>query len=427
MAPKRKSTAPPAAAPKAKRVRHEHGAAAHAQKAPEIGRLFVLGMNDMYQLGLGPAEKRKYPYAHPDLTNAKSIACGGMHSVVLGEDGKVYTTGVNDDSPLGRDGEEDTFGVVKGAIEGKNIVQVAAGDSFSLFLDDQGVVYGCGIYRDKEGKLGFLDSTDSRKEPVELFHVKEHKIVKLACGTDHTLALTESGEVFSWGYGATGALGRVGERTSERARLRAFLLPQKIKFPRNKRILDVFAGGYSSTAIAEDHSVYVWGLNNCGQLGTGVQGSDGDAENPNQSIFSPELVKFWSELPDGDYVKQFAMGQHHALAVTEQGRLYVYGRAEDGRLGLGEHDESRMKLEPHLLDIGAKVAKVGTGESTSYAITEKGELYAWGFNESYQCGVGSEEAFMAAPVKVEKNLDNMKVVQIDAGGQHTVLLAVSSE
>lgn len=69
------------------------------------------------------------------------------------------------------------------------------------------------------------------------------RILKLASGTDHTLALTRSGKVLSWGCGLQGQLGRVGARVSDRARLATFLTPTAVKLPgRGVKVAEIYAG-----------------------------------------------------------------------------------------------------------------------------------------------------------------------------------------
>lgn len=76
-----------------------------AEAAPPPRMLFVVGSGDMGQLGLGEAvaEKlRPFPLEIGEDKSVTGVAAGGMHSVVLTQDGAVYSWGVNDEGPLGR-------------------------------------------------------------------------------------------------------------------------------------------------------------------------------------------------------------------------------------------------------------------------------------------------------------------------------------
>lgn len=156
-------------------------------KAPELNltisrpdvpaNVYVFGKGDMAELGLGPqanARVVKRPrinhFLLPEKVYVVQVACGGMHSLALTKDSKIYSWGVNDQGALGRnttweapvknadasDSEEEEVdinpkesipGVVEGFPENIKIVQVAAGDSISVAVTDEGYVYAWGTFR----------------------------------------------------------------------------------------------------------------------------------------------------------------------------------------------------------------------------------------------------------------------------------------
>ena len=94
----------------------------------------------------------------------------------------------------------------------KYIVKMETGDDHTIFLDSAGEVYGCG------GKLGLGDINEGFLEDVDdtevyipqkfpYFEKNGIRIVDVACGKNHTLALDESGKVYSWGYNTEGQCG----------------------------------------------------------------------------------------------------------------------------------------------------------------------------------------------------------------------------
>jgi regulator of chromosome condensation len=146
--------------------------------------VYVFGVGDCGELGLGPTirnGKKPRRVQRPrlnDLLDASSvgvvqIAVGGMHCVALTEDQKILTWGVNDNGALGRDtaweaptrgideddedeDEEDSLNPKEStpiAIpeesfgpDKKTFTQVAATDSASFVLTDDGFVYGWGTF-----------------------------------------------------------------------------------------------------------------------------------------------------------------------------------------------------------------------------------------------------------------------------------------
>ena len=83
-----------------------------------------------------------------DDKNIVQVACGGLHNLALGADGKVYSWGCNDQKALGREGNEMTPGLVEG-FKNQYIVKVAAGDSVSVALSSNGKVFSWGTFRVK--------------------------------------------------------------------------------------------------------------------------------------------------------------------------------------------------------------------------------------------------------------------------------------
>lgn len=178
---------------------------------------------------------------------------------------------------------------------------------------------------------------------------------------------------------------------------------------------DIFCGSYSTFSVAQDGSVYAWGLNNYGQLGTG------DLE----TLYAPVKVKSLTSLnSDSDKCVSIASGQHHTIILDSSGRVYAMGRSEYGRLGLGnDAKETSTPLQVTALESNP-IHKIACGEAVSLAVSLKGDLYSWGFGSCLQLGTGEDEDEFS-PTKVEgKNLQSElhEVLGVSAGGQHTVML-----
>merc|ERR1712241_1407200 len=99
------------------------------------GVVLTLGQGDTGQLGLGPdVMERSKPGLVKDLKNVIAVCAGGMHTVCLTQEGKVYTFGCNDEGSLGRhieDEEEETF--VPGLVLlPSKVKQISAGDSHTV-------------------------------------------------------------------------------------------------------------------------------------------------------------------------------------------------------------------------------------------------------------------------------------------------------
>lgn len=81
----------------------------------------------------------------PEVTQ---VAAGGMHTVCLTKDGKVYTFGCNDEGALGRKTAEEEECMEPGLVEtDARIVQISAGDSHTAALTEHGDVLAWGTFR----------------------------------------------------------------------------------------------------------------------------------------------------------------------------------------------------------------------------------------------------------------------------------------
>ncbi len=92
------------------------------------------------------------------------------------------------------------------------------------------------------------------------------RIRSASAGGAHSLVVTEEGALYSFGYGSKGQLGH-GSDGHER-------FPKMVDALRNVHIAVAAAGSVQSLALAEDGAVFSWGGNSVGQLGLGLKGED---------------------------------------------------------------------------------------------------------------------------------------------------------
>ncbi|KAI9652143.1 MAG: hypothetical protein M1831_007175 [Alyxoria varia] len=416
---------------------------------------YVCGEGSAGELGLGPKNARdvELPRINPNLNSVVNIAPGGMHAVALTSENKVLTWGVNDQGTLGRDttwegglrdvdaedpdsdDDDDALNPRESTptnidaptlAKDKNFVQVAASDSATFALTEDGLVYGCGTFRDMNGVFGFfLDSQTAKVVEVQsrftlIPGLKQ--IRSISVGADFALALDNSGRVFGWGNGQQSQLGR---RLIERRRYTA-LQPTPIPFPRSFKATSIHAGVNHSFAIDLSGDTWAWGSNNFAQTGV----PNGAGEEGNQ-IGAPRRVPSLA----GKKMKMLQGGSFHSLAVTEKGECLVWGRMDGGQVGLDvgtlpindpstvvsdDRGNPRILLRPTPLPI-PKCVYVAAGTEHSIAITEEGEAYSWGFNINYQCGQGTEEDIWVAKRMDEEHIRDKTVVWAGAGGQYSML------
>jgi alpha-tubulin suppressor-like RCC1 family protein len=174
------------------------------------GKVYGAGLNDSGQLGLGDNTHRANFVLVSSLEGKKivAVAAGGVHSFAIDENGKLYATGNNGSGQLGDSKREDHQEVFKPVLSlaDKNITQIVAGGSHSLALDSDGKLYAAGSHG--EGQLG-LGSVEFyyRDEFTLVSSLEGKKIVAIAAGDGHSLAIDELDNIYATGSNRDGKLG----------------------------------------------------------------------------------------------------------------------------------------------------------------------------------------------------------------------------
>ena len=162
--------------------------------------------------------------------------------------------------------------------------------------------------------------------------------------------------------------------------------------------------------------MYVWGLNNYGQLCTG------DSKNR----YQPELLE--GGLIGLGVAKDFcvASGGHHTVVCCD-GEVFTCGRKEYGRLGLGKDtEEPNLPTQVEGLK-GVKVVTVAAGGACSFVVTATAVLYGWGMGTNLQLGMSDEEDVWTPERVTGKKMENRRTLAVSVGGQHTALLVSNSD
>ncbi|KAI9217785.1 regulator of chromosome condensation 1/beta-lactamase-inhibitor protein II [Blastocladiella britannica] len=410
------------------------------------GTTLIMGNGDCGQLGLGEDIKSRYKYAFVKAIKDQRVvhvACGGMHSLALCENGKVFSWGCNDDGALGRevpDGEECDVAEIP-LLATLNVVKLACGDSISLALTGDGLIYGWGTFKGTEtSQIGFSDGVNKATSPVLMTGTvfSSNRFVDVAAGNNHALALTSQGKVFSWGNTEHGQCGFKTHRPV------SALNPRGLNFSHHKAIA-VACGGDHSLVVDVEGDVWTFGLNNNGQCGS----------HPSNLVLHTPVVLL---KPDPKVRAVAAAGGDHFSAVLlEDGHVLTFGKAADGQLGLGDlinldadqnltaerfyvditapdGEELRQEIPAHVYRAAVvpalhDIKAIAVGSNHAFAIDAHGVAWRWGFNEMGQCGTGDsandEEATedVTTPIPIDMSRSKSTVVAVAAGAQHSVIVA----
>ena len=275
----------------------------------------------------------------------------------------------------------------------------------------------------EDGKLSFTPTVEVQSRPALILSVKD--VIKLCCGSNHVLALTADGFVYTWGRGTDGQLGR---RFSSRIVdwSKVGLIPHKVA--ELKDIVEIGSGSNHSFAIERSSRVYGWGFNNAGQVGALDKAGDHESAHEHTIVISvPTLVKGLVDLPR---TKQVTGGNFHTLAVTEDGMCLSWGRLYSCATGLKvdtlpPQSVVRDSRGPSFLGIpttipGLPAAFVAAASEHSLAVTTDQNIYTWGLNLTKQIAQKGEEIEVATQV-AHPSVAHLRLVWAGAGAQDSML------
>jgi len=241
----------------------------HQVVVAEDGSIWTCGAGNNGQLGHGDdAQDRLRPTRlGPEAFGGSPVvlvACGGLHTMAVTGEGHVWTCGINCNGQLGHGDTTDrhVFTLVDpGLFGGSSIVIAASGNRHNVVASAEGEVYTWG--RGSLGRLGHNDEQDMLT-PAQLGreHFGGGKIVFVAAGAAHTASLAEGGVLWVWGFGHRGQLG-LGDKDNR-------LVPTRLGADEvfgGSVVRTAACGSFHTLVVTEDGSVWTWGEGRYGRLG----------------------------------------------------------------------------------------------------------------------------------------------------------------
>ncbi|MEW5298972.1 MAG: hypothetical protein WDW36_002037 [Sanguina aurantia] len=327
--------------------------------------------------------------------NRTPIVAGSRNTLVIDGSGQVWSWGWNERGTLGhghRAPERKPRAIP--ALRGVNIVQVAIGGWHCLALGDNGALYAWG------GNEYVQCGVDAEQRDIvsPVLAVPQLKVTMVAAGGMHSLALTESGEVWTWGE-------PWGDFAMKVARH-----PRQVTAAVD--VAAIACGAFHNMALTRSGEVYTWGTNDYGQLGNG--------NTSYQTV--PSLVMDLDLLQ----VSDIAAGGWHSAALTTTGELWVWGRGEYGRLGLSDRTGSSKLRPQRVMGLAHhKVVQVVLGGTHSIALTSRDRMFVWGRGSYGRLGLGPEkDLYHPVELQLPGGHECWRVIAVAAGGRHSMCVAL---
>lgn len=369
-------------------------------------RFHACGRNDLGQLGGEFSGDNVYPPQELERLenfNVIDLVGGKNNSAAITGRGDIVLCGENDSGQLGsrqrsRQQTAQDFGYVDLPAD-SHISTMSCGDSHVIALSSMGTLVSWGAA--EYGQLGQGESknyADTMPFPRRIKELNSVRFIQVSCGANHTIALSSTGKIYSFGLGTCGALG-LGSRSNRHT-------PTPINSLQAAALVQVAAGENHSCALGMDGKVYTWGKGRYGQLGNGRFG---------YSLWPLHVSKL------REPVKMVASGSDQIFAITWTGTLFSWGRGSWGQTGLGTTDN--VASPRRVVGLGNdNIVQVASGDKHTLILTERNKVYAVGNGRYGQLGIEQSISFTSKPLLVNTLPESHFVVKVVAAGDHSLFI-----
>lgn len=353
--------------------------------------------------------------------------------------GGLTAWGANNFGQTGRgNAEYQAIDPVRTEVRMGSAAEIASGLNHSLALNQDGKVWGWGSNR--FGQIGRPLSDKFKSTPAEITGLP--KIRAIAAGQDHSMALDETGQVWTWGLNMSGQLGD-GTNTDRHT-------PERVSGLENVR--SIAAGYRMGLAIKSDGSLWAWGAD-CDPDGTRGEAframveklaEDGEyatpstanaktgryiALSPEEDCINEEVVGIRSVRPiriEGvPALESISAGFGHMLAIDTAGGVWAWGCNTYGQVGNGTVGRgSGANLRPARVRGMEDAREVSAGFRHSMVLKRDGSLWAWGHDYTGALGLGSTADQRPKPSRVS-SLPKLKT--ISAGHDYSLAIDTSGK
>ena len=291
-----------------------------------------------------------------------------------------------------------------------NIVQVSAGGFHTCAVNKNNAVFCWGS--NYNGQLG-AGANSVGETKAHQIHTSNITATQVSAGNEHTCALRPNSKVACWGNGSKGQFGRGSSNTSSTG------IPTDVSNLEN--VVQISAKDNHTCAVNTDSKVLCWGDNEYGQVG-----------RSNSTIWVPRFVYGNNGTGNLTDIIEVSAGWNHTCARKADGTSACWGRGTDGQLGAHNYESTVNPINVSLTNGTPKKFTIKRRVSAGYKHTcavktsDQGKVYCWGDASDGRLGINSssgdkKRGLLVKGVGNSGNLTN--IAQVTAGGKHTCALA----
>jgi len=348
----------------------------------------------------------------PSFTNVTKVSGGysaaGSFSAALKNDGTVWTWGNNDYGQLG-DGTFGTRTLPQQVPSLSGIMDVTASAYNVIALKNDGTVW---VWGGNAGNQLGDGSAVTRTSPIMNVGIPSGitKISNNGPRASHTLAIASDTTVWAWGTNGAGQLGTNN--------ITASTIPIHVVDTGGtgniSNVIEVATSQYNSLALKGDNTVWAWGTGTSGQLGN----------NASANSYNPVQVQVSGGAALSGIIA-IASGTNFNIALKNDGTVWAWGLGTSGQLGDNTLVSKNYAIQVTSTEAGGfltDVAKISAGDAYVAAIKNDGTIWIWGGNAGYQLGDGTTTT-RKQPVQLAGITD---ALQVAAEYDHTLLTTTSN-
>lgn len=375
--------------------------------------LYMAGLNDFGECGRNTTNT--VGLLSPVKVDIVEVSVGYSHTLAIDSNGRLWAWGYNQEGALGDGTTTNRSSPVQIGAD-TTWKAVAAGDRFSLALKTDGTLWSWGT--NINGQLG--DGTVVGKfSPVNIGSLTG-TWDQIDAGKDHAAAITTTGQLWCWGSNVYGACGNPYVLSGTPA----FSSPVQTSVG-GSNWNSVSAGNNWTGATKVDGTLWNWGQNQIGQLGTDDTLS---YEAPTETVYGGTE---WIKVSNNGY-STGALGVLSVPSpapvpapapppVTPTGNQKIWGMGLNSQRTLGDGTQTSRSSPVQNLASGDNWSSLSAGSGHAAAILDK-KIYLWGLNTSSQLGGVTVSDYLNSPIQLSTGAANW--AHVACGAYHTVALGV---